>query len=129
MLLKQTELDASYIMAIGCHGQTVWHEPVGDAPCTLQIGYNNQIAALTGITTVGYFRQRDIALRGQGAPLMPGFHYALLMNPDERRVVLNIGGGCQYSLLAPDCPVRGYDDGPRNMLLDAWIWRRQGQPY
>ncbi|WP_440864002.1 anhydro-N-acetylmuramic acid kinase [Symbiopectobacterium purcellii] len=129
MLLKQTELDASDIMAIGCHGQTVWHEPLGDAPCTLQIGDNNQIAALTGITTVGDFRRRDIALGGQGAPLVPGFHYALLMHPDERRVVLNIGGIANISLLAPDCPVRGYDTGPGNMLLDAWIWRRQGQHY
>lgn len=85
----------------------MWHEPVGNAPCTLQIGDNNQIAALTGITTVGDFRRRDIALGGQGAPLVPGFHYALLMHSDERRVVLNIGGIANISLLASDCPVRG----------------------
>lgn len=128
-LLDQTELNPKDIMAIGCHGQTVWHEPVGDAPCTLQIGDNNQIAALTGITTVGDFRRRDIALGGQGAPLVPGFHYALLTHPIERRVVLNIGGIANISLLAPGVPVRGYDTGPGNMLLDAWIWRRLGQPY
>lgn len=129
MLLKQTELDPSDIMAIGCHGQTVWHEPGGVAPCTMQIGDNNQIAALTGITTVGDFRRRDMALGGQGAPLVPGFHYALLMHSDERRVVLNIGGIANISLLAPENPVRGYDTGPGNMLLDAWVWRRLGQPY
>lgn len=128
-LLDKAELNPSDIMAIGCHGQTVWHEPVGEAPCTMQIGDNNQIAALTGITTVGDFRRRDIALGGQGAPLVPGFHYALLMHPVERRVVLNLGGIANISLLAPDVAVRGYDTGPGNMLLDAWIWRRLGLPY
>ena len=62
------------VVAIGCHGQTVWHEPTGDAPHTMQIGDNNQIVAKTGVTVVGDFRRRDIALGGQGAPLVPAFH-------------------------------------------------------
>ena len=91
-LLKEQNLQARDIVAIGCHGQTVWHEPTGVAPHTLQIGDNNQIVARTGITVVGDFRRRDIALGGQGAPLVPAFHHALLAHPTERRMVLNIGG-------------------------------------
>ncbi len=128
-LLQQQSLTAADIVAIGCHGQTVWHEPWGEAPCTLQIGDNNQIAAATGITVVGDFRRRDMALGGQGAPLVPAFHQALLMHPQERRMVLNIGGIANLSLLFPGRPVGGYDTGPGNMLMDAWIWRHRGRPY
>ncbi|AUU91395.1 anhydro-N-acetylmuramic acid kinase [Phytobacter diazotrophicus] len=128
-LMAQEQLSAKDIVAIGCHGQTIWHEPTGDAPHTLQIGDNNQIAALTGVTVVGDFRRRDIALGGQGAPLVPAFHHALLAHPIERRIVLNIGGIANISLLFPDKPVRGYDTGPGNMLMDAWIWRQLGKPY
>ena len=128
-LLVQEKLNPQDIVAIGCHGQTVWHEPNGAAPHTLQIGDNNQIVARTGITVVGDFRRRDIALGGQGAPLVPAFHQALLAHPTERRMVLNIGGIANLSLLIPQQPVRGYDTGPGNMLMDAWIWRQCGQPY
>ncbi|WP_017348956.1 anhydro-N-acetylmuramic acid kinase [Pantoea sp. A4] len=128
-LLQREGLDASDITAIGCHGQTVWHEPGGAAPNTLQIGDNNQIVAATGITVVGDFRRRDMALGGQGAPLVPAFHQALLMHPTERRMVLNIGGIANLSLLLPGQPVRGFDTGPGNMLIDSWIWRNKGKPF
>ncbi|MCG8707986.1 anhydro-N-acetylmuramic acid kinase [Brenneria sp. 4F2] len=128
-LLNKSGLSARDITAIGCHGQTVWHEPNGEAPCTLQIGDNNRIAAMTGITTVGDFRRRDLAYGGQGAPLVPAFHHALLRHPVERRIVLNIGGIANLSLLAPGVVTRGYDTGPGNMLSDAWIWRHCAQPY
>lgn len=128
-LLAQEKLRPQDIVAIGCHGQTVWHEPGGVAPHTLQIGDNNQIVARTGITVVGDFRRRDIALGGQGAPLVPAFHQALLAHPTERRMVLNIGGIANLSMLIPGQPVRGYDTGPGNMLMDAWIWRQCGKPY
>lgn len=128
-LLTQEGIEAREVAAIGCHGQTVWHEPQGEAPNTLQIGDNHQIAARTGITVVGDFRRRDMALGGQGAPLVPAFHQALLEHPTERRMVLNIGGIANLSLLLPGLPVRGYDTGPGNMLLDAWIWRKQGKAY
>ncbi|AIX73851.1 MAG: anhydro-N-acetylmuramic acid kinase [Mixta calida] len=128
-LMKQQNLSAEDITAIGCHGQTVWHEPWGEAPCTMQIGDNNQIAAATGVTVVGDFRRRDMALGGQGAPLVPAFHQALLMHPQERRMVLNIGGIANLSLLIPGRAPGGYDTGPGNMLMDAWIWRHRGQPY
>ena len=128
-LMDQENLRPQDVVAIGCHGQTVWHEPTGDAPHTLQIGDNNQIVARTGVTVVGDFRRRDIALGGQGAPLVPAFHQALLAHPVERRMVLNIGGIANLSMLIPDQPVRGYDTGPGNMLMDAWIWRQKGKPY
>jgi anhydro-N-acetylmuramic acid kinase len=128
-LMNQERLLAEDIVAIGCHGQTVWHEPTGAAPHTMQIGDNNQIVARTGVSVVGDFRRRDMALGGQGAPLVPAFHDALLSHPAERRMVLNIGGIANLSLLVPGQPVRGYDTGPGNMLMDAWIWRRRGLPY
>lgn len=128
-LMAQEKLTAQDVVAVGCHGQTVWHEPGGDAPHTLQIGDNNIIAARTGITVVGDFRRRDMALGGQGAPLVPAFHQALLAHPTERRMILNIGGIANLSLLVPGQPVRGFDTGPGNMLMDAWIWRQQKKPY
>lgn len=128
-LLRQTGVAPREVTAIACHGQTVWHKPDGAAPCTLQIGDNNRIAAMTGITTVGDFRRRDMALGGQGAPLVPAFHHALLAHPQERRMVLNIGGIANLSLLLPGQPIRGYDTGPGNMLLDAWTWRHRKAPY
>ena len=128
-LMAQEKLAAQDIVAIGCHGQTVWHEPTGDAPHTLQIGDNNIVAARTGVSVVGDFRRRDMALGGQGAPLVPAFHQALLADPSERRMILNIGGIANLSLLIPGQPVRGYDTGPGNMLMDVWIWRSLGKPY
>ncbi|WP_435945250.1 anhydro-N-acetylmuramic acid kinase [Dryocola sp. BD586] len=129
IIMQQQSLTRADVTAIGCHGQTVWHEPQGCAPHTLQIGDNNQIVALTGVTVVGDFRRRDMALGGQGAPLVPAFHHALLAHPTERRMVLNIGGIANLSLLIPGQPVKGYDTGPGNMLMDAWIWRQKGKPY
>jgi anhydro-N-acetylmuramic acid kinase len=129
ILMENEGLTRADITAIGCHGQTVWHEPQGDAAHTMQIGDNNQIVALTGVTVVGDFRRRDMALGGQGAPLVPAFHHALLAHPTERRMVLNIGGIANLSLLIPGHAVKGYDTGPGNMLMDAWIWRQKGRPY
>lgn len=122
-------IDAKDIMAIGCHGQTVWHSPQGQFPSTLQLGDNNRIVAATGITTVGDFRRRDMALGGQGAPLVPAFHQMLLSHPLERRIVLNIGGMANISVLYPGLPVTGFDTGPGNVLLDGWIRKNTGKPY
>ncbi|ANI29357.1 anhydro-N-acetylmuramic acid kinase [Yersinia entomophaga] len=128
-LMKKTGVSPQDITAIGCHGQTVWHEPMGEPGFTLQLGDNNRIAAITQITTVGDFRRRDMAYGGQGAPLVPAFHHALLAHNAERRMVLNIGGIANLSMLIPDSPVRGFDTGPGNMLMDAWIWRHRSLPY
>lgn len=121
-LLKQTDIPAQHITAISCHGQTVWHEPEENTRFSMQLGDNNCIAAAANITTVGDFRRRDMAYGGQGVPLMPEFHQTLLAHPVERRVVLKIGGIANLSLLLPGTPVRGFDTGLGNMLMDAWVW-------
>ncbi|QBH96433.1 anhydro-N-acetylmuramic acid kinase [Limnobaculum zhutongyuii] len=128
-LLNTHHIKAETITAIGCHGQTVWHQPEGTYPFTMQLGDNNRIAATTGIVTVGDFRRKDMAFGGQGAPLVPAFHQALLMVEDERRIILNIGGIANLSLLIPRSDVTGFDSGPGNMLMDAWIQQQQGLPY
>lgn len=128
-LINQFGIATADVIAIGCHGQTVWHQPSGATPFSMQLGDNNQIAALTNITTVGDFRRRDMAYGGQGAPLVPIFHHALLAHETERRIVLNIGGIANLSLLTPKLPVRGFDTGPGNILMDAWISRNRGLAY
>lgn len=117
------------VAAIGSHGQTVRHRPRTARPFTLQIGDPNIIAARTGITVVADFRRRDVALGGEGAPLVPAFHAATFADPTERRAVLNLGGIANLTLLEPDRPVTGFDTGPANGLMDAWTRRHLGQPF
>ncbi len=119
----------SAVRAIGSHGQTVAHAPDATPGYSLQLGNPHLIAELTGITTIADFRGRDIAAQGQGAPLVPAFHQALFHSPDERRVILNIGGIANLTWLATDTPVTGFDTGPGNCLLDAWIQQQTGQPF
>ena len=121
-LLDEAGLSAADIRAIGSHGQTIRHLPEGDSPNTLQIGDPNTIVQLTGITTVADFRRRDMAAGGQGAPLVPAFHQALFQSAEEDRVVVNIGGIANITVLPGDCliPVTGFDTGPGNVLMDAW---------
>jgi anhydro-N-acetylmuramic acid kinase len=130
-LLQASGASAGAVTAIGSHGQTLCHGPDSVPPYSLQIGDPNRIAELTGITTVADFRRRDIAAGGQGAPLVPAFHQAYLRSSTENRVVLNIGGIANITLLpaAPDRPVIGYDTGPGNCLMDRWIERHRQQPY
>jgi len=122
-LLAQAALSSSDISAIGSHGQTIRHAPDEITPYTLQIGDPNSLAELTGITTVADFRRRDLAAGGQGAPLMPGFHNNMLRVNDESRVVVNIGGMANITVLPanPDEDVIGFDTGPGNVLMDAYI--------
>lgn len=128
-LMRRESLRAGDISGIGCHGQTVWHEPNSDAPFSMQLGDNHQIAARTGVTVVGDFRRRDMAMGGQGAPLVPAFHRAVMMHPVERRIIVNIGGIANLSLLFPGQTIRGFDTGPGNILMDAWIWLQCQQRY
>ncbi|HET6397787.1 MAG TPA: anhydro-N-acetylmuramic acid kinase, partial [Pseudoxanthomonas sp.] len=114
---------------IGSHGQTVRHRPGGEAPFTLQIGDGNVIAERSGIATVADFRRRDVAAGGHGAPLVPAFHAALLHSESEDRAVLNLGGIGNYTLLPRQGPVRGFDTGPANALLDAWCQRHTGAAF
>lgn len=127
--LQENALEARAITAIGCHGQTVFHKPTGPMPFTMQLGDANLIAVLTGITTVADFRRKDMALGGQGAPLVPAFHQYLFGMKDTTTVVLNIGGIANISVLSPGNPVVGYDTGPGNMLMDSWVHQHLGKPY
>jgi anhydro-N-acetylmuramic acid kinase len=130
-LLAQNELPASAVAAIGSHGQTLRHVPDGPAPTTWQIGDPNLIAERTGITTVADFRRRDMAAGGQGAPLVPAFHASVFRHPARQRAILNLGGIANLTLLPAgnELPVIGFDTGPANALLDAWIGQHQQQRY
>lgn len=129
-LLQDAAVPPNAVVAIGSHGQTVRHEPASEPPFTVQIGDPNHIAQRTGITTVADFRRRDIAAGGQGAPLVPAFHAALLQVPEEDRVVLNVGGMANITVLPrdPRHAVRGFDTGPGNVLMDSWAQRHLGAP-
>ncbi|MGO4999653.1 anhydro-N-acetylmuramic acid kinase [Oceanisphaera sp. W20_SRM_FM3] len=128
-LLQDSDTDASQVRAIGCHGQTVWHQPFGELPFSLQLGDGNRLAALTGIITINDFRRKDMAFGGQGAPLVPAFHQQVLADAKRVRIVVNIGGIANITLLDPAQAVIGYDVGPGNMLLDVWCQQQWGQPF
>lgn len=126
-LLVEAGVPIDAISALGSHGQTVRHRPWNAHPFTLQIGDPNRIAERTGIRTVADFRRRDIAAGGQGAPLVCALHAALFAHPTEARAVLNLGGIGNYTLLQAGQPVRGFDTGPANCLLDGWAARHLQQ--
>lgn len=126
-LLERASVRASQVCAIGSHGQTLRHQPGAEHPFTLQIGDPHRIAERTGISTVCDFRRRDVAAGGQGAPLVPAFHAALFADPGENRAVLNLGGIGNLTLLPHAGPVRGFDTGPANGLMDAWCLLQRGQ--
>lgn len=132
-VLAQTNLNSDDVAAIGCHGQTVRHRPTPNAtgaPFTLQIGDPNLVAARTGITTVADFRRRDMALGGQGAPLVPAFHRAVFQHSTLHRAVVNIGGMANITFLpTTSLPIQGFDTGPGNVLLDAWSQRHLGTSF
>lgn len=121
------------VIAVGSHGQTIRHDPRGRPAYTVQIGDPSRIAECSGIDTVADFRRRDIAAGGEGAPLVPPFHAALFGVADRRRAVLNIGGIANVTVLGdPDLgheAVTGFDTGPGNALLDAWIREHRGEPF
>lgn len=131
-LLQQTDIDADSILAIGCHGQTVRHRP--QMGFSLQLVDANIIAERTGISVVSDFRRRDMAVGGQGAPLVPAFHQALFAAPNTTRVLLNLGGIANITVLPAtvineESKVVGYDTGPANLLLDAWAALHTGKDY
>lgn len=119
--LAQHRLKATKIIAIGSHGQTVRHRPDNTPPFTLQLGCASTIAALTGIDVVANFRQKDIALGGQGAPLAPAFHQAQFHQAGEVRSIVNIGGIANATLFDANGEMTGFDTGPGNGLMDSWF--------
>lgn len=128
-LLGKATLGREEIAAIGLHGQTVWHAPAANPPVTCQIGDPSRLAQATGITVVADFRQRDMAAGGEGAPFAPFFH-ALLFANETPRAVVNLGGIANVSLLdAGGAVMGGFDCGPGNILLDAWVRKTQNKAF
>ena len=129
-LLTQAKVRPAEVRAIGSHGQTIRHRPGGAAPFTLQIGDPNVIAAATGLPVAADFRRKDLALGGQGAPLVPAFHEAVFRQNGKDRVIVNIGGIANITVLPgdPARPILGFDTGPGNTLLDGWSRRMLKEP-
>jgi len=128
-LLLKAHLQAAQIKAIGCHGQTVFHQPEGKYRFSTQLGSGAYLTELTTITTVCDFRNRDIAAGGQGAPLVPVFHQALFAHPNKDRLVINVGGIANCTWLPVNGEVSGFDIGPGNTLMDNWILKCKNQSY
>jgi len=129
-LLLKSGVSSKDVTAIGCHGQTVLHSPSSRFPFTMQLVDGNLLAAKTGIRTVTDFRRMDMAFGGQGAPLVPAFHQAFLYSDQEKRVILNLGGIANITVLADDADkVLGFDTGPANCLMDTWIQNIKGEKY
>jgi len=126
-LLKKEQIDPQSIKAIGSHGQTLWHAPEGEYPFSMQLGDPSVIAVRTDIKVVADFRQKDMALGGQGAPFAPAFHAFLFGDTDASVSILNIGGMANITVLGKT--LLGYDTGPGNVLMDMWIAEHQGLAY
>jgi anhydro-N-acetylmuramic acid kinase len=124
-LMQEAGVSAAAVSAIGCHGQTLRHRTDLPVPFTWQIGDPNTVAEMTGVTVVGDFRRRDVAAGGQGAPLLPVFHDQVFRSATEDRVIVNLGGIANVTLLKRGAVVSGFDTGPANRLLDAWISRHR----
>jgi anhydro-N-acetylmuramic acid kinase len=127
LVLGRTGISTNAVRAIGCHGQTVRHRP--DYGYTLQLGNPARLAERTGITVVADFRSRDIAAGGQGAPLVPAFHAACFRDSRRHRVIVNLGGIANITDLPAKGLVSGFDTGPGNLLLDAWMRRKFGRDF
>ena len=118
---------AAEVRAIGVHGQTVRHRP--EKGYTRQINNPALLAEMMHIDVVADFRSRDVAAGGQGAPLVPAFHATVFGAKDETRVVCNLGGISNITILNATGGVRGFDCGPANALLDEWAQRHLGKPF
>ncbi len=132
-LIAKAGVSREQISGVANHGQTVKHEPNAEPPYSLQLGDGQIIADLTGIVTYSQFRQADLQVGGQGAPLMPAFHNAVFngqgsrCDTDGNTFIVNIGGISNISRLGSS--IVGFDTGPGNVLLDQWIERTLGKPY
>ena len=130
-LVVREKIDASSVVAIGSHGQTLWHAPQTRHPFTMQLGDPNIITAKTHIPVVSDFRRKDLALGGEGAPFAPAFHQFIFGNINRSVAVINIGGMANITVLrdANRKNLIGYDTGCGNVLLDGWIAEHLGEPY
>ena len=130
-LLDKANIKPKQVNAIGLHGQTVLHSPTSSPAYTIQLGDANTVVANTSISVVNDFRGMDISLGGEGAPLAPIFHKYQFANNNKTKVILNIGGIANISILNANAnkPVIGFDTGPGNGLMNAWIKRHQDKEY
>jgi len=130
-LIEKSCIKAEQVTAIGSHGQTIRHRPDLQNSFSLQIGDANRISHLTGITTVADFRRKDMAAGGEGAPLAPAFHQQVFHSNEKNLAILNIGGISNLTFLPADkkLPCFGFDCGPGNMLMDAWIQKNKRKNY
>lgn len=129
-LLDELHLNAKDIIAIGAHGQTVRHEPPSISPSqpfSLQAINASLLAELSSIDVITDFRNRDIAIGGEGAPLAPSFHNALF-GGDSSKLLVNLGGIANLSWIKGD-ETYGFDTGPANILMDAWCERHLNKPF
>ena len=126
-LLIRENIDASTVIAIGSHGQTLWHEPHGEYSFSMQLGDPNILTAKTGIPVVADFRRKDVALGGQGAPFAPAFHEFLFGGLETSVSIINIGGMANITVLGEK--LLGYDTGCGNVLMDMWIAQHEGVYY
>ncbi len=131
-LQRAANLSPTQVNAIGAHGQTVRHRP--EKGYTRQINNPALLAEMAHIDVVADFRSRDVAAGGQGAPLVPAFHATVFGAQDETRVVCNLGGISNITILPAGAgersdAVRGFDCGPANVLLDEWAHRHLGTPF
>lgn len=124
--LAQASVSRSEVIAIGAHGQTVRHCP--NDGYTIQLNAPARLAELTGINVIADFRSRDVAAGGQGAPLVPMFH-AGVFAAAHTRVVLNLGGIANITILRPEAEPQGFDTGPANALMDLWCHLHTGHPF
>jgi anhydro-N-acetylmuramic acid kinase len=129
LLLRSSNLSPDSVIAIGSHGQTLRHRPDLTPPFTWQIGDPNTLAEMTGMTVVADFRRRDVAAGGQGAPLLPVFHDHVFRSDLEDRAIANLGGIANITVLRQGASVTGFDTGPANRLLDAWISLHRAKDY
>ena len=128
-LIASAGVQPSQVAAIGSHGQTVFHDPLL-LGTSLQLGNPSLISAHTRIDTVADFRRKDMSLGGHGAPLVPAFHEAIFGSRNEMRCAINIGGIANITVLPCDeKPVRGFDTGPGNGLMDEWAARHLRQRF
>ena len=125
--MKEQNVDPKQIKAIGSHGQTLWHQPQGENPFSMQLGDPNVISTRTGMKVVADFRRKDVALGGNGAPFAPAFHQFLFGNADASVSIVNIGGMANITVLGKK--LIGYDTGCGNVLMDMWIAKHKGITY
>ena len=127
--IKQNNISTSQIVAIGLSGQTLWHNPQGKYPFSIQAGDAAIVSKECGIDVVHDFRNDHISLGGEGAPLVPEFHQRLFSKSNQDRLILNIGGISNYSYLTKSKDFFGSDSGPGNALLDSYCQKFLDQDY